>query len=160
VPISVPYSAFNKKLPQGKIAPINKPSAAFIEVVHVEATKKLDLKAFGKEVQKLREGMGVTRAEMAEAVGVSHKHLQLIERNGKAPSLHVFVEIVTYLGISVDRFLYPDRKDEPVDKARRRINRLVCKMDGSEAKIALALLKALHSELRGNGATVEPTPET
>lgn len=66
---------------------------------------------FGEKVTKLREEKGYSKVEFAEKVGITNTMIGFIEKNEKIPSLAVFKQIVTVLGVSADYLLGTDEKE-------------------------------------------------
>lgn len=54
--------------------------------------------ATGEMIRELREKRGVSRIELAEAVGISESHMDKIEAGSRKPSINTYEKIVTVLG--------------------------------------------------------------
>lgn len=50
----------------------------------------------------LRAERGITRRELADALGVHYQTIGYLERGEYSPSLHVALRIAEYFGVSVD----------------------------------------------------------
>ena len=58
-------------------------------------------KRLGKRIRELRNRGGITQAQLADRVDISHEFLSRLERGLKAPSLDTSEKIATALGISL-----------------------------------------------------------
>lgn len=69
----------------------------------------------GSTVRRLREGSGLTQAELAEAVGISKSHISRIESDDREPSLSVLRKLADALsvwpGLLVTAFLQVEMPD-------------------------------------------------
>ncbi|MEM9033407.1 MAG: helix-turn-helix transcriptional regulator [Actinomycetota bacterium] len=63
-------------------------------------------------VARLRADRGLTRLELAEAVGVHYQTVGYIERGEYAPSLHVALRIAETLDLPVEVVFSTERFDE------------------------------------------------
>lgn len=53
-------------------------------------------------IAMLRTERGITRRELATALGVHYQTIGYLERGEYAPSLHVALRLAEYFGVSVD----------------------------------------------------------
>lgn len=80
-------------------------------VNHVEKA----LKQLGPTLKAIRKEKGYTREKFAERIGITPRHLTAIENEERKPSCEAFYAIIYSLGVSADRFLFPDNQNN--DKA-------------------------------------------
>lgn len=67
--------------------------------------KSIYIKAFGLEVKRMRETIGITQEELAEKLDISVKYIQKIENKGIVPGNEVKIKLINALGLSMDVFL-------------------------------------------------------
>ena len=60
----------------------------------------------GNRVRELREGLGMTQAELGEAIGVTRQTIAAIERNRYSPSLESAFRIARVFGTGVEDVFY------------------------------------------------------
>ena len=58
-------------------------------------------------IAMLRAERGITRRELADALGVHYQTIGYLERGEYSPSLHVALRIAEYFGVSVDVVFSP-----------------------------------------------------
>jgi transcriptional regulator with XRE-family HTH domain len=71
----------------------------------------------GDELRRERKAVRMTQQALAEATHLDRNYVSLIERNRRLPSLKVFVDICTALGVSASAVLA--RVEKSVAKAVR-----------------------------------------
>ena len=59
----------------------------------------------GERIRARREELGLTQAQLADELGVTHQHVSGIESGISAPSLDLLVRIARRLGVSTDYLL-------------------------------------------------------
>jgi len=59
----------------------------------------------GSKVRELREGLEMSQAELADAVGCSQQLVSFIERDFKSPGVDILKRIADKFGIAVDDLL-------------------------------------------------------
>lgn len=73
-------------------------------------TETFDFMALGHAIKKAREANGITREQLAETLDLAPRHIQSIENEGQHPSFQLFIRLVTMFDISVDQYIYPNKK--------------------------------------------------
>lgn len=68
--------------------------------------------ALGQAIKKAREAKGMTREQLAEILDVAPRHIQSIENEGQYPSFPLFIRLVTMFNISVDQYIFSDKRTE------------------------------------------------
>ena len=66
--------------------------------------KRFDFHPIGREIKRKREAKGWTQDYLAQLLDRTPRSIMYIENRGQHPSLDIFFQIVTLLGISVDKF--------------------------------------------------------
>lgn len=93
--------------------------------------RQFDFHSIGREIKRKREAKGWTQDYLAQLVDRTPRSIMYIENRGQHPSLNIFFQIVTLLGISVDQFFYPD-KHNGENGRRKHIDRMLNSMDDRE----------------------------
>jgi transcriptional regulator with XRE-family HTH domain len=68
----------------------------------------------GSHVSRKRKALGLTKAELASELKVSHQHVSRIELDQVAPSLELLLKISRALGVTTD-YLLTGRELAPLD---------------------------------------------
>ena len=63
------------------------------------------IKMIGERIKDLRLAKGLTQEELAAHIGISEKHMSVIERGEKTPNLDTFISIANEFGVSADSIL-------------------------------------------------------
>ncbi len=105
----------------------------------------------GKRIRFFREQDGLTQAELAEKTGLSDNFIGLIERGIKHPTLETLNKIAEALEVRLDEFFQPmTNRPEDAEGALKELKRLLNKRDFKDAKLLLAIYKAIceHSKTK------------
>lgn len=62
----------------------------------------------GDDIKAARKALGLSRRELAEAVGIDPRYLANIENSGSLPSLPVLWELVRLCRLPVELYFYPE----------------------------------------------------
>ena len=62
----------------------------------------LDMKSFGKIIQKKRKELGYTQTQVSEATELSRNYISDIENGRYTPSIDSLLKIAVYLGIDLN----------------------------------------------------------
>lgn len=100
----------------------------------MNTNKDFDFMALGQAIKNAREVKGMTREQLAEILDLAPRHIQSIENEGQHPSFQLFVRLVTMFDISVDQYIFPDKK---ADKStiRRQIDSVLDTFNDDELTI-------------------------
>lgn len=78
------------------------------------------IRELGNALKDARIDKGYTRAQFAERVNVSDRHLTSVENGERRPSYELLYSIIRSLGISADQIFYPDlAKDSDAEQIKR-----------------------------------------
>ena len=77
----------------------------------------MDYCYMGKQIRHYRRAKGLSRGELADALGLSAAHIGHIERGSRHASLETVVAISRQLEVSLDALIFPqaDASKEKVD---------------------------------------------
>ena len=84
------------------------------------------LKEMGLAIVKERNNLNWTQQNLADAAGVSLRHIQNIEKGGVNLSFDMILKVLTCLGLSVDAFIYPKMTQIEKDMAHLRAKLSAC----------------------------------
>ena len=101
-----------------------------------------DFMPIGQAIKKARTAKGMTREQLARIVDYDPRHLQAIENEGQYPSMELFIQLVTMFDISVDQYIFPDKKSDK-STLRRQIDTLLDTLDDKELSVIEATIKGL-----------------
>ena len=59
---------------------------------------------FGKRCKILRQERGLTQQQVADAVSISLREYQKIEKGEIAPGSEIFLRLVFFLGVDIERY--------------------------------------------------------
>lgn len=95
-----------------------------------------DFHALGNAIREARDERGLTREQVGEMLDIDPRYYTDIENYGQHPSFQLFYMLVTMFDVSVDQYLFPEKK--PVKSSKRR--QLDSLLDGfSESDLAVML---------------------
>ncbi len=122
-----------------------------------QVKKRSDRKAIaadlvvGANVRRLRVESGITLAEMAEALGISHQQLQKYETGANRVSAGMLYELSRYFVMPIDALF--DGSDENGDEdaallqARRKCHSVIDRTSSHAALLAMAkVLRAMQGD--------------
>lgn len=101
-----------------------------------------DFTPIGQAIKKVRTAKGMTREQLARIVDYDPRHLQAIENEGQYPSMELFIQLITMFDISVDQYIFPDKKSDK-STLRRQIDTLLDTLDNKELSVVEATIKGL-----------------
>ena len=65
---------------------------------------------FGRDLKEARIAMNLTRAQLAEIVGIEPRYLANIENSDNIPSLPIFCDLVRACRMPVDPYFFPEKE--------------------------------------------------
>ncbi|HBT64668.1 MAG TPA: transcriptional regulator [Ruminococcaceae bacterium] len=103
---------------------------------------EFDFTPIGQAIKKARETNGITREQLAEQLDYAARHIQSIENEGQHPSFQLFTQLVTMFDISVDQYIFPEKKSNKSTR-RRQIDSLLDTLDDRELSVIEATANSL-----------------
>lgn len=105
-----------------------------------ENTKEFDFDFFpiGQAIKKARESKRITREQLAEIFDYSSRHIQSIENEGQYPSFQLFIQLITMFDVSVDQYIFPDKKVK-ISSSRRQLDALLDGFNENDLSVILAM---------------------
>jgi len=107
-----------------------------------KAINKFDFSSIGKAIKTVREDRGWTREQVGEMVDLAPRYLLALENEGKNPSGQVLVELATLFNISLDQYIYPNKKPDKTS-IRLQLDSLLDTCDDDELTIVTATVGAI-----------------
>ena len=101
-----------------------------------------DFMALGQAIKKAREARGITREQLADILNIAPRHIQSIENEGQYPSFQLFVRFITMFNISVDQYIFADRRAEKIT-LRRQVDSILDTFEDKELTIIEGTAKAI-----------------
>lgn len=117
--------------------------------------KERTLEGFGARLAEIRQGLGMTQAELAVAVGVSRRVIAYYEHEDAQPPGAMLVDLAKALRVSADQLLglkTPKEKKSP--RTARLLKRLqkVEQLPATDQRVVLKLVDGLlERHTRSNG---------
>ena len=102
-----------------------------------------DFTPIGKAIQASRENAGDTRAQIAEMVGISDRHLQGVEKEGNYPSVELLIWLAKRYHVSIDQFIFEDSRSKST--ARRNAEAALDKLNDQELEYIEKMAKELYA---------------
>ncbi len=103
--------------------------------------------AIGRRMRSVRQSLGMTQAELAEAAGIDPSFYGQIERGTNVPSLKTFLSVAAALGVDPADLLprKAARGDRLYEKA---IERLVRNLGAKQKKLVLGMVSDMVGRLK------------
>ena len=106
-------------------------------------TPEFDFLPLGRKIKQAREARGITREQLAEMLDYAPRHIQAIENEGQHPSFQLLAQLATMFNVSVDDYLFPDRKGER-SEMRCRIDHALDGLAEDELVVVASLIEGLY----------------
>ena len=101
-----------------------------------------DFMPIGQAIKKAREARGMTREQLSGIIGYAPRHIQAIENEGKYPSIELFIQLIQMFDVSVDEYIFPNKKTNK-SSVRRRLETLLDNLDDKELSVIEATVNGL-----------------
>lgn len=104
----------------------------------------MDYKKLGRRIREERQKLGLTQAELAEAVDISNTYMGAIERGERSLTLDTLVRLVNRLGVTVDYML----SDSVADNDANIVAQFRQIIDGqplSRKQMAISILRTVFA---------------
>ena len=101
-----------------------------------------DFMPIGQAIKKAREARGMTREQLSGIIGYAPRHIQAIENEGNYPSIELFIQLIQMFDVSVDEYIFPDKKVKK-SSVRRRLDAQLDKLDDKELSVIEATVNGL-----------------
>lgn len=103
----------------------------------------------GKSIRKMREAKGMSRAALAERVGISDSHLKKIESGSRKPGIDTYQKILNALGACI---VIEDNEDKCIKgSCIRKVRTILMNCSDKQALFLVNLLELLERCLQAAG---------
>lgn len=106
------------------------------------------LKEMGLAIAKERDNLGWTQQNLADASGISLRHIQSIEKGEVNLSFDMLLKICTCLGLSADAFIFQKMTKIERDMAHLRVKLSAC--TDRDCRILKKSMEYMATQLQNN----------
>lgn len=99
----------------------------------------------GDTIRKLREKKGVSRTELAEAVGISESHIDKIEAGSRKPSMNTYEKIISFLGA---KLVIEKVELTAKDKCVKKVSDILCGSTEQQAFFFMKIIEHIAEDLK------------
>src|SRR5262245_3341554 len=128
-----------------RIGPLD--SEVRLKLACLELTmKERTLEGFGERLTQIRQGRGMTQAELAQAVGVSRRVIAYYEQEGAQPPGAMLVELAKALRTSTDHLLgLRPHREKTSPRTARLLKRLqkIEQLPATDRRVVMKMLDTL-----------------
>ena len=78
-----------------------------------------DFMPIGQAIKKAREARGMTREQISGIIGYAPRHIQSNDNKGEFPSVEVVIQLSAMFDVSVDEYIFPNKKGKKNSERRR-----------------------------------------
>jgi len=102
-----------------------------------------DFKPIGLAIKRAREAKKMTREKVAEMIDYAPRHIQSVENEGQIPSIELFLQLVMMFDVSVDEYIFKDKKPAK-SSVRRRVDTVLDGLDDKDLIVIESTAKGLR----------------
>ena len=111
----------------------------------------MDYKRLGERIREERRKLGLTQAQLAEAVDISDTYMGAIERGERSLTLDTLVRLVNRLGVTVD-YLLADSVTDSDANIMDQFKQIIDKQPMDRKQMAINVLRTIFSYFGQEGA--------
>ena len=111
----------------------------------------MDYKRLGERIREERHKLGLTQAQLAEAVDISDTYMGAIERGERSLTLDTLVRLVNRLGVTVD-YLLADSVTDSDANIMDQFKQIIDKQPMDRKQMAINVLRTIFSYFNQEGA--------
>ena len=111
----------------------------------------MDYKRLGERIREERRKLGLTQAQLAEAIDISETYLGSIERGERSLTLDTLVRLVNRLGVTVD-YLLADSVPDSDSNIMEQIKQIIDGQPMERKQMAVNVLRTIFSYFNQEGA--------
>ena len=104
--------------------------------------KVFEFKPLGSALRQRREAAGMTREQVSERLDIDIRHLGRIEEEGQYPSFGVLYDLVRMFNVSLDEYVFPEKKILKSTK-RRNVDKQLDDLLDNELEIIDSSIKGI-----------------
>lgn len=110
----------------------------------------MDYKRLGERIREERRKLGLTQAQLAEAVDISDTYMGSIERGERSLTLDTLVRLVNRLGVTVD-YLLADSVSDSDANIMEQFKQIVDQQPLERKQMAINVLRTIFTYFDGEG---------
>ena len=111
----------------------------------------MDYKRLGERIREERRKLGLTQAQLAEAVDISDTDMGAIERGERSLTLDTLVRLVNRLGVTVD-YLLADSVTDSDANIMEQFKQIIDQQPLERKQMAINVLRTIFSYFNQEGA--------
>ena len=111
----------------------------------------MDYKRLGERIREERRKLGLTQAQLAEAVDISDTYMGAIERGERSLTLDTLVRLVNRLGVTVD-YLLADSVTDSDTNIMDQFKQIIDNQPMDRKQMAINVLRTIFSYFDQEGA--------
>ena len=111
----------------------------------------MDYKRLGERIREERRKLGLTQAQLAEAVDISDTYMGAIERGERSLTLDTLVRLVNRLGVTVD-YLLTDSVTDSDANIMEQFKQIIDNQPMERKQMAINVLRTIFSYFGQEGA--------
>ena len=111
----------------------------------------MDYKRLGERIREERRKLGLTQAQLAEAVDISDTYMGSIERGERSLTLDTLVRLVNRLGVTVD-YLLADSVTDSDANIMEQFKQIIDNQPMDRKQMAINVLRTIFSYFDQEGA--------
>lgn len=111
----------------------------------------MDYKGLGERIREERRKLGLTQAQLAEAVDISDTYMGSIERGERSLTLDTLVRLVNRLGVTVD-YLLADSVPDNDSNIMEQFKQIIDKQPMGRKQMAINVLRTIFTYFDQGGA--------
>ena len=104
----------------------------------------MDYKRLGERIREERRKLGLTQAQLAEAVDISDTYMGAIERGERSLTLDTLVRLVNRLGVTVD-YLLADSVTDSDANIMEQFKQIIDNQPMDRKQMAINVLRRIFS---------------
>lgn len=110
----------------------------------------MDYKRLGERIREERRKLGLTQAQLAEAVDISDTYMGSIERGERSLTLDTLVRLVNRLGVTVD-YLLADSVSDSDANIMEQFKQIIDGQPIERKQMAINVLRTIFTYFDGAG---------
>ena len=111
----------------------------------------MDYKRLGERIREERRKLGLTQAQLAEAIDISDTYMGSIERGERSLTLDTLVRLVNRLGVTVD-YLLADSVPDTDSNIMEQFKQIINDQPMERKQMAINVLRTIFAYFDGEGA--------
>ena len=111
----------------------------------------MDYKRLGERIREERRKLGLTQAQLAEAIDISDTYMGSIERGERSLTLDTLVRLVNRLGVTVD-YLLADSVPDSDSNIMEQFKQIIDGQSIERKQMAVNVLRTIFAYFKQEGA--------